>query len=276
MQVDASHWFTATVVPSAILPYPPRFYLNPPRVMVGPYQNAEEYDEHMFAQTTGTNRIGWDNEDEYRFDVDTGLLCGLYWIYPEQFPEPPEETPVWEEAAAYAGVLRLDSLRPYGTGKDGAPNTYSPNLTSTQLVDPKGTSFTALNADLLRQASTVVRLQVAQDLYLLIADEEIAGWVFLNPGRYLTALWEALPATDDDELGIILAEYLTLATCPNLDEITSKNPESFDQLVSLYARLGGVNGDVGHRQVLRMHMDVLAYRFYDRTISGGPEPTTLT
>jgi len=33
--VKGGNWFTATVVPSAMLPYPPRFYLNPPPVRVG-------------------------------------------------------------------------------------------------------------------------------------------------------------------------------------------------------------------------------------------------
>lgn len=275
MQVKAGNWFTATIVPSAMLPYPPRFYLNPPSVRVGPYHNYEEYAEYIFNQTTGTGESDLREVDEYRFDIGTGLLRGLFWISADEPVESLEGIPAWDEATVHVGLLRLETQSPLGVTTGIVTNEEVAHFTSTRWVDPKGTSYVALNAEHLRRASTVVRLQVAQDLSLLIADEHIAGWVLLNPARYLTHLWQELPATDDDELGVILAEYLALACYPSLDDMEPDNPESFQQLVSLYERLGGISGDVGHRQVLRVYIDDLASRFFLKTVGGGPYPKRL-
>ena len=275
MVVKAGNWFTATIVPSAMLPYPPRFYLNPPSVRVGPYQNAEEYEEYFYNQTEGIGDPELRELDEYRFDPDTRLLRGLNWISSDEPIESLAGILAWEEATVQVGLLRLETQSPLGVTTLIATNEVVAHFTSTRWVDPRGTSYAALNAELLRSASMVVRLQVAQDLYLLIADEHIAGWVLLNPATYLTDLWEGLPGTGDEELGVILAEYLALACYPSLDDMDPDNAESFQQLVSLYERLGGISGDVGHRQVLRLYIDDLASRFFLKTVSGGPYPQKL-
>ena len=275
MVVKAGNWFTATVVPSAMLPYPPRFYLNPPSVRVGPYHNYEEYEEYFYKTTIGIGDPDLRELDEYRFDLDTRSLRGLFWISSGEPIESLDGIPAWDETTVHVGLLRLETQSPLGVTTGIATNEEIAPFTSTCWVDPGGISYVALNADLLRRALTVVRLQVAQDLSLLIADEHIAGWVLINPARYLTHLWQELPATDDDELGIILAEYLALACYPSLDDMEPGNVESFQQLVSLYERLGGTSGDVGHRQVLRLYIDDLASRFFRKTVGGGPDTQTL-
>ena len=275
MVVKAGNWFTATVVPSAMLPYPPRFYLNPPSVRVGPYHNYEEYEEYYYNQTEGIGDPIYHYLDEYRFNFDTGLLQGIHWLSTDEPVESLADIPAWEKAPVQIGLLRLEALSPVGVTTQIATTEVVALFTSTRWVDPRGTSYAALNADLLRRASTVVRLQVAQDLYLLIADENIAGWVLVNPARYLTDLWEGLPGTDDDELAVMLATYFSIVAVPNLYDMDRRHPETLDPLISLYEKLGGTSGDVTHRHVLRIYLDNLTSRLYGKTISGDPRPTTL-
>ena len=179
----------------------PRFVLEGRSLIVGPYNSAAEYDQHVASTTGSGGTFGFG--EALRFDRESEALLSV-WVHAPENTEQISESAVCETAPLRVGIPRI-------------PKEFQRLEWPRVLVFDASTSFLAALSEPL--SGSEYRLSVARDFELILGNQ-LTGWVLRSPAKYLSSGWDAAsPAPDNvGELGTQLAHFLSLVN----DEFTIK------------------------------------------------------
>jgi hypothetical protein len=219
----------ATLIEQKALQDTPRWLLDNRNIFVGPYHSADELEEHV-SQTCGSMEWLWSDTEELRFDPQLLHLVSAHLFISDTTVSALELLEPWFHAPVHVGVPKLN----IATGVAG----FQVPTTSARWMDAQGKAFICvLPSALDDKIQQRQRLQIGQDLELLIADNHYCGWSLLHPTRYLVQGWEE-PLADEVNPALIplVYDYLTLVTYPFIDDMEDTNTNVQQQLINLYER----------------------------------------
>ncbi|ACU34539.1 hypothetical protein KCV87_17675 [Actinosynnema pretiosum subsp. pretiosum] len=199
------------------LPHVPRLVLDTRAVLVGPYGSAVEHERHVL-DTAGAG--GWPDteDDEYRFDRDTGtLVSALLHIPDAQTSALPWHIPPGEPAA-----LRTQAAQP----RPPAP---------THWLSPDTSTLVCAYASHPAPLPPLHRVDTAPDFaLLLLPDNTLSGWLLAHPDRHVTTAWEqATPELPDEPFRAAFTTYFSLTTPEAVEALEDGAPNVLSQLSEL-------------------------------------------
>ena len=234
----------------------PRWGLKYLSLMVGPFSNGNEH-ERYYLETVGSGDTFRSAYDEFRFNQESLELMSVWFHVPEENLASGELLDGWRVRQPVSGTLRLRS-----------PLTFLAEPTTMRWMESDGKFLAGVHDRVLDQAEEYLRLCIAQDLDLLIADNRLCGWMLSNPTRYLVDLWEEPDQSEPEaELGSMVAEFLAVVHKRQLRRLMEKDPALLAALTALRARLGHNQGHRTQCTVFREAIDDVIERFYGQTPS---------
>lgn len=234
----------------------PRLGLKYLSLMLGPFSSGSEHERHYF-ETVGSGDSFRSAYDEFRFDQGSLKLLSVWFHVPEEALVSAALLDGWRGRPPVSGRLRLIS-----------PLTFLAEPTTMRWMDSDGTFLAAVHDRVLDQAGEYLRLSIAQDFDLLIADNKLCGWMLSDPIRYLVDLWEdPYQSEPGDGLATMMAEFLGLVDKRHLRRMMEKDPALLAALANLRARLGHEQENRTQRTVLREAIDDVIERFHGQTPS---------
>lgn len=229
--VDLASGVRALIVPGRPVAPQPRLWLNSPAVVLRSDPDGAPDD----APTVGSRAWLWGDDEDWRFDADSGVLTSLVWNLPEVNIQADSGFRDWDHSATVTGTLRLD--RPEDFGRQPA---------RVRWCDPNGAELVGLYSPEIAAGLPRCRVALADRTHLLIAGETVVGWSIKDPARYITG--EAVPPTawdtePDVRLPPLLAAFFAQVTEENVDKLEDGDTDVRSDLQRLASSLEAVATD---------------------------------
>ncbi|MEU9115743.1 hypothetical protein AB0D04_29175 [Streptomyces sp. NPDC048483] len=243
---------------------------------IGGYAHQEERDTQL-THTFGSQQWLWSEEDDFRFhdsersapsgpsdpskpskpsapsapseppappDPSDRRLESLYLLIPDEPCTVPEEACAgWIRTTVVAGGLRAEVKKGFAL-----------ETTTTRWLAPEARHMICLREQAPHTPSPEeggMRLRIAPDTDLLLADGKMAGWMLTNPARYLVKGWDR-PADTPPAPGtsLLLAAYLAMTSWPAFEKILDGDGAACRELRALEERIRHQTGDPSRTAVL--------------------------
>ncbi|WP_455352746.1 hypothetical protein [Streptomyces sp. SYSU K217416] len=235
------------VVSGDPMPCSVRLSLSDLLVISGPYRSADDHEGHLL-ETSGAGTWVYDASDELRFSLDTGELASAW------FQIPGSVAPGRADLGSWLGAGRVEG-RPAvvpGSNFDLPPG-------SVRWCEGSGSVLVCLTDEgYSGNAAVRSRLRIAQDLDVLIADGQYAGWLLEHPAIHLGNSWTGHPdSSEDPELGAWLARYFALTDDVVFEAIEDGDGTPLDRLKELRADVHSEEGNRPRRRIFRYVLDEL-------------------
>ena len=230
----------ATFVAGAELTPHPCLALPNLTFVVRPYSTGQEHETH-YLRSLGCGDWYPSEFDETLFDPNSRLLSSLAWHVPETRLSDDDPLAPWRDAPLLTGGLALVG-----------PDSFA--LEPTQgLWYPRDGNVLACLHEMPDRTAERLRIHVARDTELLIADGMLCGWTLRHPAHYI--VWPPVSVSqdsEDTELPHYLATYLDIIVeaspeYPEFDH-NSRWPHMLNDLITA---IDTSRGMTEHRTVIR-------------------------
>lgn len=235
-RIDLAPTATVFVVPGPPAAAQPELWLNSPAVVL--HCNAADNPPDGTTddkRTVGSRAWLWEDDEDWRFDADSGVLTSVVLNLPEVNIQTDIGLREWDQSPTVAGTLRLEQ-----------PQDFSRPPTSVRWFDRAGAELVGWYSPEPPATQPRRRIALADRTHLLIAGDTVVGWVIEDPARYITG--EAVPSsargTDPDErLPPLLAAFFSLVTEENVEKLEEGDSRIRGELQRLAVSLETVGSD---------------------------------
>lgn len=266
MKVKLAKDADAEIVPGVTaLATKPRWALRTNSLLIGPYHNGLEHEQHYLA-TRGSGDWHASEDDEFRFDTADSMLRSMWLHAGRRNLIETDFLSSWFEAPLSTGSLRLINQ-----------THFSPAPVAHRLLDPQRQVLAGVHPAVACAAGEVIRLRVAPDCDLVFSDQNIAGWMLWNPTRYLTNGW-ADPVADGEpeaELTVLVRNYLELASEPNFAAMERKDPVCLKSMLDLRERVAKIDRPDAPANIVRESLDAVIEKFYGPVEKSSRKTTSI-
>lgn len=227
-RIDLAPTAKVFVVPGRPAAAQPELWLNSPAVVL--HCNTGDG-----RRTIGSRAWLWGDDEDWRFDADSGVLTSVVLNLPEVNMQTDTELHEWHRSPTVAGTLRLEQ-----------PEDFSRPPTSVRCFNRTSTELIGWYSPEPPATRPRRRIALADRTHLLIAGDTVVGWAIKDPARYITG--ETVPSstrgTDPDErLPPLLATFFSLVTEENVDKMEEGDSRIRSGLQRLAVSLETVRSD---------------------------------
>jgi hypothetical protein len=236
------------------LPFIPRWGLRELSLMIGPYENGQEHEQH-FLETRGSGNWYRSEFEEFRFTKNDYILTSIWFHIPEINKKPTDIINLWLGQSSIKGLLKIDQI-----------NSLQPEAMDFRHFDPQGKFLVCFNEIALEDHPSIIKLNIAKDFYLFFTTQKLCGWMLVNPIHYLTEKWNNAYNTSYHPLIVdYLFEYLQLIAQPFIEEMEDENQDILQQILTLKKGLFSLNEPSSQTQVILNCINDILEQFYDYT-----------
>lgn len=240
----------ADVKGNEYLSWVPRWEIQSNRIIVAPpYIIPTQPDLNKYV---GSLPWLWDANDILLFSKQKGLLECLYLQVPEQNFSCFIPMTSYNSTNNVKGRIELHEVRNFSlpSGQCRWMNNTPQILFVLYQVDND-----IINVDL--------KVEVAQDIWLLFCESELIGWAMENPARYVVAVGDYPDSIEpSDNFKNALKIYFDLVEDKNIEQMEHKDEQILFMLQKLMHELKGKNSDPKRSNALYLRIYDLIELFY--------------
>ncbi|WP_229068503.1 hypothetical protein [Actinoplanes sp. DH11] len=219
-------------------------------VALGPYSDRVQHERFVLETAGSVDWFSTVEVDEFRFDVESGLLRGVALRVPEH---------TVSAGRCAEGLTQVEELR-------GAPRlidiaNFQVPSTASRLFEQGALMCLTEGSD--QGSKDPVWVNIAPGLSLLIVGGDYAGWRLKDAASALEDSDNHPPRAEiDDELVRGLEEYLELTSFPYSDRIFDADLGVREKLEGISQRLRVDVGENRRREILVAQIDRLIMDWY--------------
>lgn len=195
--------------------------------------------------------VTYHNYEEMLFDTQSGDLQRITFLA-RQYGQKVSLPEFWFNTNSIVGNLRIPH-----------PIKFELLFGDKFWMDPNGRWVCQWSEIALHEKQDNFRLQIAQDLYLLISNKKLCGWLLMNPMHYFEVSTFGDFVGDAGEMAKLLGEFYHLVTAENFDKLLDGDIELYEHLKDLRTRLTTEISNRERAMIIIKELDATVDNFYD-------------
>lgn len=212
-------------------------------------------DPHQYQKANKTFGSKWlpgaGTPDGMLFDSETGnlLMCEFgVWRIGTELTLPED----WLVTDVIIGVLNMS-----------VPIDFELAFVENYWLDSRGKWISRFEYSALNNHSKKFRLKIAEDFFLLFADDDLCGWLLHDPIRYLMSNDSRNFVGDSTEMATLLGQFYQLTNDKALDKILDEDLEIYQQLQNLKDSLLKQENHRDQALILIEEIEAIIENFYE-------------